>query len=381
MNQHTNRKGVYRTKEVTQMDYSKLANRIKEDKIKEANRKAGVKDKHVFTATDNAVVRIVETPELAALEDFAVLMWYHYDPKPIFLCPKRNNLGSGCPVCDAVSEFYANQNTGNNKALADKFKAGKRYVTWVLERGHEEDGLKLWFMSATMYATLAMDLSAEDPPLRIMDVNEGYDVKLTAAVKKSQEKYQTYDVKISRRSSGLGLTQEQFNNVIANRPELTSTSTILDVETIYDNFQRALDPDAPQATNNPGNYEHRGLGSLVGLGYSIPQIQNTARVVEPVQTAPEDVMFGKAIAEAQGGTIPGSTPAWGESVITPLVAAPLVTAQLAPVAPIVQAAPLPPVTAQLSTPVTQPVQAPIQQAPLTKPAPITKARVDGLFKR
>ncbi len=360
------------------MDYSKLANRIKEDKIKEANRKAGVKDKHVFTASDNAVVRIVETPELAALEDFAVLVWYHYDPKPIFLCPKRNNLGSGCPVCDAVSEFYANQNTGNNKALADKFKAGKRYVTWVLERGHEEDGLKLWFMSATMYATLAMDLSAEDPPLKIMDVNEGYDIKLTAAVKKSQEKYQTYDVKISRRSSGLGLTQEQFNNVITNRPELTSTSTILDVETIYDNFQRALDPDAPQTTNNPGNFEHRGLGSLVGLGYSIPQIQNTVRVAEPVQTAPEDVMFGKAIAGTQG-TIPGSTPAWGESTTAPLVAAPQVT--LASVAePIIQA-PIAPVVAQLSPIVTQPVQAPVQQTPLAKPALITKARVDGLFKR
>jgi hypothetical protein len=367
VNQYKNRQGVYRKKEVTQMDYSKLANRIKEDKIKEANRKAGVKDKHIFAASDGANVRIVETPELAALEDFAVLVWYHYDPKPVFLCPKRNNLGSGCPVCDAVAEFYNNQNVGDNKALADKFKAGRRYVTWVLERGREEDGLKLWFMSATMYATLAQALSDEDPPLKIMDVNAGYDIKLTAAVKKSQEKYQTYDVKISRRSTSIGLTQEQFNNVIATRPDLLSTSVTLDVETIYDNFQKALDPTTQTTTNNQGNYQARGLGELVGLGYTVPQIQNTVRTDDPIrQETPEDQMFGKAIAAQEtNNPIVNCNPEWVGN-----------TPQVTPQVTIV--------TAPIQQPIVQPVltPAPIVQTPvIAKPAPITKARVDGLFKR
>lgn len=59
-----------------------------------------------------------------------------------FTCLK-NNFGKPCPFCEARTELL-NSGKEAEKELAKKFGSRKMYVLRVVDRDHEEDGVKFW---------------------------------------------------------------------------------------------------------------------------------------------------------------------------------------------------------------------------------------------
>lgn len=59
-----------------------------------------------------------------------------------FTCLK-NNFGKACPFCEARTELL-NSGKESEKELAKKFGSRKMYVLRVIDRDHEEDGVKFW---------------------------------------------------------------------------------------------------------------------------------------------------------------------------------------------------------------------------------------------
>ena len=69
-----------------------------------------------------------------------------------FICPEEH-LGKDCPFCEARKELYAS-GTDSDKEIAKTLFARKMYVLRVIDRDHEEEGIKFWRIGKDTYDAL-----------------------------------------------------------------------------------------------------------------------------------------------------------------------------------------------------------------------------------
>jgi len=97
-----------------------------------------------------AVIRLVPTPDGDPFRSYYV--HYRVLDKGSVLCPKRN-FGDKCAICDFTSKLY-NEGSDESKKEASKIVAKQRFFSIAVKRGEEEDGVKYWGYSPTVYAEL-----------------------------------------------------------------------------------------------------------------------------------------------------------------------------------------------------------------------------------
>ena len=114
-----------------------------------------------------------------------------------FICHNDANIKDnydGCPLCEKSKEFYAKANKSaidaEKKALASegsRFKAKKMYIVRVIERGHEDEGVKFWRFNAHVGGDGFFDRLAEL-----------YTIRNAESVKATGERYNIFDLKKGR---------------------------------------------------------------------------------------------------------------------------------------------------------------------------------------
>jgi hypothetical protein len=261
-------------------------------------------------------------------------------------------MDDSCPVCTFVKEAYADK-TDEMTKLAGKYKAGRRYVTYVLHRGHEAEGIKMWYMNTTQYETIKREMMKSD--LDILDLESGYDIEISDSIKKTNDDYKTFDVAVARRSSSIGITREQLADFIDKAPEILEGSVQFSVDEIEAMLVASLSGGtASAAPKSPNNYFNRGLAELYRRPASEP--------AEPVVT--ETVIAPPVVTE---------TPDAGRIANIPELTNDI-PFQNAPAAPVATPAPEPVVTAP---PVVSAPPAP----PVAAPKAVSKEKIGALFQR
>lgn len=114
-----------------------------------------------------------------------------------FICLNDEKLEgqfSHCPLCDKSREYYKKANEAETepeqkafKKIGSDYRAKKTYIVRVIERGHEEDGVKFWRFNEHTGGTGIFDL-----------LKELYDIRNKESVEQTGEKYNIFDLKNGR---------------------------------------------------------------------------------------------------------------------------------------------------------------------------------------
>jgi hypothetical protein len=139
----------------------------------------------------DSTVRIVPDPDGDPLREF----WFHYGVgNQSFLCPKKTE-GAHCPVCDFVSKLY-DSGSEEDRKLANSIRAKQRFYSPVVVRGEEDQGVRLWSYSKTVYTRL-LSLILDKEYGDITDPKTGTDLNLNYG-KKQGKLYPEVDVNPQR---------------------------------------------------------------------------------------------------------------------------------------------------------------------------------------
>lgn len=102
---------------------------------------------------------------------------FHYGVEAYgLLCPNKT-FGEPCPICEFATSLWQ-EGTAESKAAAKELFARQRYNSFVVERGKEDEGAKVWAYGKGVYKsflTAVLDPDYGD----ITDVDAGNDVKLS----------------------------------------------------------------------------------------------------------------------------------------------------------------------------------------------------------
>ncbi|MDK1290125.1 hypothetical protein [Pseudoalteromonas umbrosa] len=143
-------------------------------------------------------------------EHYGLDVFVHYDvgtDGSSFLCLEQN-YGEPCPICQARLEAEAE----GNKELADKLKARKRVLMYIIDRDNEDAGPLVWSAPWTVDKDLSMrsfdkrsgDIFYPDDP------EEGYDIEFARTGKGRNTKYE--GVQLARRATPLHDDEDQMDD-------------------------------------------------------------------------------------------------------------------------------------------------------------------------
>lgn len=243
------------------MDLKKI-----QDKLNEINRRkdGGEKKERVPTEYDGYKWKPTEPktnirilPNLHCLEVPIPQLGFYYINKRTYLAPL--NFGNPDPVFDAYENFMPKTKLPLDewKALKDQQRALQvqpRYFAYVLVRGKEDEGVKIWEFSKTIFAKLnAVRLDTENYG-DITDLKTGRDIIVTYKPAEKDGAFPTVDVMPSGRETPVSNDPEILTKIKAMPP--------LDKffkEASYDELKAAVDqhfaslqtPSAPTTPSTP----------------------------------------------------------------------------------------------------------------------------------
>ena len=178
-------------------------------------------------------IRIVPDPDGDPFREF----WFHYNlgDKPGFLSPKRN-FGEDCPLDTFVRKLWED-GSDDSRELAKKLMAKQRFFSPVIVRGEEDQGVRLWGYSKTVYEKL-LGLVMNPDYGDVTDPESGTDLTLRYG-KKSGALFPSTDIEPRRHSSALiedkDLAKEFVNTKIDYGTIFTRKSTA-EVQEMLDEY-------------------------------------------------------------------------------------------------------------------------------------------------
>jgi hypothetical protein len=121
-----------------------------------------------------SVIRVLPVKDGDPFKEFH----FHYNvgKENGFLCPKKN-FGEKCAVCDFVAKLYK-EGDDESRSMAKNFSSRQRFVTPIIVRGEEKEGIKLWSYSKKAYESL-LQLVLNPDYGDISDEKDGIDLVIT----------------------------------------------------------------------------------------------------------------------------------------------------------------------------------------------------------
>lgn len=177
-------------------------------------------------------VRIVPTEDGDPFKSF----FFHYNiGERGFLCPKRN-FGDECPVCEFASKLFK-EGDDDSVAMAKDLFVRQRFFSPVLVRGEEDQGVRVWGYSKTVYETL-LNLVLNPDYGDITNVAEGLDLTVEYG-KSAGARYPTTNIIPKRKSSPLckDLDEKECKELLDSVPDFDSLNerkSTEDVQAILD---------------------------------------------------------------------------------------------------------------------------------------------------
>ena len=179
-------------------------------------------------------LRIVPDPDGDPFREF----WFHYNvgDEPGFLCPKKNH-GDDCPVCEFVSKLY-NTRDEEDRKLANQLRAKQRFFSPVVVRNDEDEGVRLWGYSKTVYERL-LNLVLNPDYGDISDPETGTDLVIEYG-KKPGQMFPSTDVQPRRRASVLHKDSSKANEFVSTEipfKSLFSVKTTQEVKDLFESYR------------------------------------------------------------------------------------------------------------------------------------------------
>lgn len=165
-------------------------------------------------------IRIVPSPDGDPLKE----MFFHYnvgEHKGGVLCPKKN-FGERCPICDFASQLWRDGTENNDeetKNLAKSLFVRTRYLSPIVVRGQENEGVKIYAYGKKAYEMLLgyiLDPDYGD----ISDPAEGTDIKLTYTKPTKKGAFPQTTLKMDRYTSKLAESQNEIVSIMNTMPDL-----------------------------------------------------------------------------------------------------------------------------------------------------------------
>lgn len=107
---------------------------------------------------------------------FTEIHWHYNINGKHILCPRRN-FGEECPICDVARELWQEENE-EDKQMAKKLFATMQFYAPIIVRGQEQQGVKFWRFSQTIYDNLLLPFENGEID-DFTDIENGRDVVVT----------------------------------------------------------------------------------------------------------------------------------------------------------------------------------------------------------
>jgi hypothetical protein len=150
------------------------------------------------------VVRLVP-PTWPDPQHYGFDLWLHYNVGPekgVYACLKRMQ-NQPCCICEEIAEAEKSQSEADKK-YASELKAGKRVMSYIVDRNEEKKGVQAWSMPWTMdrdILAISMDRRTKEV-YAIDDPNSGFDVEFERKGTGLNTEY--IGIALARRESTLG---------------------------------------------------------------------------------------------------------------------------------------------------------------------------------
>lgn len=158
--------------------------------------------------------------------------YFHFNiGRTSILCPKKNGLGSDCPVCDLAADCYGSDDE-NDKELSKKLYARQRFYGLVVDRADETLTPKYWGFSKTLYMKFLTWLEEDNGEYEnFLDVNSGLD--LVVGVQKTPGKmFASAEAEAKRKESPLADSKEKINSILKSVKPASDIFQVMSVEDI-----------------------------------------------------------------------------------------------------------------------------------------------------
>lgn len=195
--------------------------------------------------------------------DIRILPNFHCESVPIpslgfyylngrgFLAPCQ--FGNPDPVLDAYNNFMPKHRLQPDEykamiSVRNKLEVSRRYFAYVLVRGKEHEGVKIWEFSKTIFEKIKGLLDRPDRYGNITDLKEGRDIIVTYKPKEKENEFPKIDVTPSGRETPASTDPSVFEK-IKQLPKLDDFFT----EATVEELQAALAQyfAAPKAQDAP----------------------------------------------------------------------------------------------------------------------------------
>lgn len=204
--------------------------------------------RNIFWKPDvgESIVRILPTSD----GDPFKALHFHYNVGKAngFLCPKRN-FGDDCPVCGFATQLYRSGIDEDMKAAKEMF-VRERFFSFVIVRGKEDEGVKLWGYGKRVYEKLLSFML--DPDYGdFTDVESGRDIKVNVT-KTPGKSFNDTDVSLRPKESVMCEEPEKALEAIPDFNSLFERKTTAEVQTILD--QSILGDEPEEASTESEHY-------------------------------------------------------------------------------------------------------------------------------
>jgi hypothetical protein len=199
-----------------------------------------------------------------------IKMWQHRVEipgldKPVFIVCPRMHAKAPCRVCTTAKRMEASQNPVDQDR-AFRLLPMLNFVTNVVKRGAEEDGVKLWQFGKKVHEQLQVIRDADQGEGKnFTHLTEGYDLMV---IRKGTALKTTYTVRTAQGTSPLAADAVQMNEILQQGHNLDALIVVPSDEEIEDMLQgrapqRREGRSAPRSSGPSASDRIYGEGKMV----------------------------------------------------------------------------------------------------------------------
>lgn len=222
------------------MDLKKVQARLENlNKNSNTNDDDGVKVKYFKPQIGKQTIRIVPSKFDKEMPFTEVPLYFEFDGKPF---PSPVFYGKKDPIVEFCKQLF-DTHTSENWKLARKLEAKIRIFAPIIERGKEDDGVKLWQFGKLIYQDF-LNLANDEEVGDFTDVLEGRDIKLTTVGPDvTGTVYNKTTISPSMKTSPLSTDSKLVEAWLDDQPDPKDSNKAITYDEIKEKLRNMISPE------------------------------------------------------------------------------------------------------------------------------------------
>jgi len=183
---------------------------------------------------EKGITKIRALPYIHNLKFPFIIEKFHYNLKGKSWC--LENEGEKCPVCEKVIELFRSAKENDDaykRSIAKELMANTRYFMPIVVVGKEDEGVKIWGFSKTVYEDLLSFLKKQNG--KMINVKDGFCLIVT---------YTPPPAKAGKKQYGKIKVEIDFDTVIESKPLAATNEEIEAILNTTPNVEKDCFPKA-----------------------------------------------------------------------------------------------------------------------------------------